>query len=76
MSQANLARQRILEVHGKLSEVFAALDGVTPLLDEPERGAALQLRADVADTLRRLGNLCAFLGAAGTGPAQGQGARR
>ena len=43
-----------------LSTAFEALDAALGRIEEPERGAALSLRADVADLRRRLGNLRLF----------------
>ncbi len=63
-ASASLARARVLEARDKLSDVFSTLDGVAPLLDEPERGAALELRGKAADLLRRMGGLATFLGGA------------
>jgi hypothetical protein len=56
-------RARLLAARDPLGQVFATLDDVGPHLPEPERAAALELRGQVADLLRRLGNLTAFLGA-------------
>lgn len=50
------------DARSKLSEVYAALDAAGQLLDEPERGAALELKTQVGDLLRRLGNLIVFAG--------------
>lgn len=57
-------RPRLLDARSKAGDVYAILDDVGPLLAEPERGACLELRADVAALLRRLGNLTAYLGGA------------
>ncbi len=57
------ARARILTASEHASAIFRVLQEIGPSLDEPERGAALELRGQAADLCRRLGNLAAFLGA-------------
>lgn len=64
------SRARIIEVQDKAAEVFATLDTLAPQLEEPERGAALELRAVAADLVRRLGVLAVFGGAGPGGAAR------
>ena len=47
-----------------LSRAFAELDAAIGALQEPEHGAALRLREEVADVKRRLGALRTFVGSA------------
>lgn len=54
-------RDRLMAARDSLSEVFATLDEIGPLLPDLERGAALSLRDDVAGARRRLTNLLAWL---------------
>lgn len=54
-------RERLTGALDALSDAFAALDEVGPLLPPLERDAALLLRDDVSAARRQLTNLIAFL---------------
>lgn len=54
-------RARLLDARDKAGEIHVILDDIAPLAEEPERGALLHLRADVAHLIRALGNITAFL---------------
>ena len=53
-----MSTDKLTRARDHLSAAFEILDDVR--LDEPERGAALALKRDVADNVRRLGNLIVF----------------
>lgn len=61
MSAPTLPRAAVLDAAGIGAQLFRALDNHVPRLPEPERSAALQIRTEVADIVRRLNNLGACL---------------
>ena len=53
-----MSADKLTQARDHLSAAFELLDDV--VLDEPERGAALTLKREIADNVRRLGNLIVF----------------
>lgn len=64
-------RARLLDAMDMAGQIHLILDDVGPMAPEPERGALLQLRGDVAHLVRALGNIAAFLGTTGAGGRTG-----
>ena len=61
--QEPMAGPALLRSLGSASSAFSELDGVTGLLDGYLNGAALELRTDLAQIIRRLTNLALVAGA-------------
>lgn len=57
-----LAAEELARADEALTTVFAALDSAVGHLSDPEHGAALQLRRDVAEVARRVKALRTFVG--------------
>jgi hypothetical protein len=59
-AHATTPAERLVEAREHLSLAFECLECTDSYLAELERNSALDLRADVGETIRRLGNLIAF----------------
>lgn len=53
--------ERLVEIRAQLSAVYELLDHLAGELEEPERDAAIALRADVGLCLRRAKGLAMFV---------------
>ena len=58
-------RTQLLCAQAQLSEVFEVVDQVGPRVPEPERGALLSLKGDLARGIRSLGCIAASIGIGG-----------
>ena len=66
MMSATTPTERLTQAREHLSAAFEALEDGTSALSELERHAVLELRADVQETIRRLGYVLAFAEREGT----------